>query len=111
MAPSPIPKFDNPKMDRMPALQLFGAGPEKRIYAVPPYTEVKSLDFDDPPFEVESGEQDYALSATGYTYLAEVIADARATRRDLCSQRDYCTHPRQPDHLGHGGQEGASVLP
>ncbi len=38
MAPSPIPKFDNPKMDRMPALQLFGAGREKRIYAVPPYT-------------------------------------------------------------------------
>lgn len=26
MDPSPIPKFDNPKMDMMPALQLFGAG-------------------------------------------------------------------------------------
>jgi alpha-D-ribose 1-methylphosphonate 5-phosphate C-P lyase len=38
MDPSPIPKFDNPKMDMMPALQLFGAGREKRIYAVPPYT-------------------------------------------------------------------------
>lgn len=35
MAPSPIPKFDNPKMNMMPALQLFGAGREKRIYAVP----------------------------------------------------------------------------
>ena len=31
MDPSPIPKFDNPKMDMMPALQLFGAGREKRI--------------------------------------------------------------------------------
>ena len=38
MDPSPIPKFDNPKMDMMPALQLFGAGREKRIYAVPPFT-------------------------------------------------------------------------
>ncbi len=49
MDPSPIPKFDNPKMDRSPALQLFGAGREKRIYAVPPFTEVKSLDFEDHP--------------------------------------------------------------
>ena len=36
MSPSPIPKFDNPKLDRSPALQLYGAGREKRIYAVPP---------------------------------------------------------------------------
>ena len=36
----------------MPALQLFGAGREKRIYAIPPYTEVKSLDFEDYPFEL-----------------------------------------------------------
>lgn len=28
MDPSPIPKFDNPKMNMMPALQLFGAGRE-----------------------------------------------------------------------------------
>jgi alpha-D-ribose 1-methylphosphonate 5-phosphate C-P lyase len=34
MSPSPIPAFDNPKLDHMPALQLFGAGREKRIYAV-----------------------------------------------------------------------------
>ena len=31
MSPSPIPKFDNPKMDSMPALQVFSAGREKRI--------------------------------------------------------------------------------
>ena len=50
MDPSPIPKFDNPKMDDCPALQLFGAGREQRIYAIPPYSKVKSLDFDDYPF-------------------------------------------------------------
>ena len=38
MDPSPTPKFDNPKMDDCPALQLFGAGREKRIYAIPPHT-------------------------------------------------------------------------
>ena len=50
MDPSPTPKFDNPKMDNCPALQLFGAGREKRIYAIPPHTEVVSLDFEDHPF-------------------------------------------------------------
>lgn len=34
MDPSPIPKFDIPKMDNNPSLQLFGAGREKRIYAI-----------------------------------------------------------------------------
>lgn len=53
MAPSPIPRYDNPKLHRSRALVLLGAGREKKIYAVPPYTEVKSLDFEDHPFEVE----------------------------------------------------------
>ena len=53
MDPSPTPKFDNPKMHMSEALQLFGAGREKRIYAVPPYTEVVSLDFEDHPFEIQ----------------------------------------------------------
>src|SRR5215813_7699872 len=44
MDPSPIPKFDNPKLNDCAALQLFGAGREKRIYAIPPYTQVVSLD-------------------------------------------------------------------
>jgi len=38
--PSPTPKFANPKMNNSPALQLFGAGREKRIYAIPPCTAV-----------------------------------------------------------------------
>ena len=63
MSPSPIPKFDNPKLDRSPALQLYGAGREKRIYAVPPYTPVKSLDFDDHPFEIETLGASAARSA------------------------------------------------
>jgi alpha-D-ribose 1-methylphosphonate 5-phosphate C-P lyase len=53
MRPSPIPRFDNPKLNRSPALMLFGAGREKRIYAVPPWTRVESLAFEDHPFTVE----------------------------------------------------------
>lgn len=39
MDPSPISKFDNPKLE-IAGIQLFGAGREQRIYAVPPYTQV-----------------------------------------------------------------------
>ncbi len=34
-------------------LTLLGAGREKRVYAVPPYTSVRPLEFEDLPFTVE----------------------------------------------------------
>ncbi|WP_370280975.1 alpha-D-ribose 1-methylphosphonate 5-phosphate C-P-lyase PhnJ, partial [Pontibacterium sp.] len=90
MDPSPIPKFDNPKMDRMPALQLFGAGFEKRIYAVPPYTEVKSLDFDDYPFEVQQWDENCAICGSDHSFLDEVIIDDAGSKMFVCSDTDYC---------------------
>src|SRR5260370_42561258 len=85
MSPSPIPKFDNPKLDRSPALQLYGAGREKRIYAVPPYTPVKSLDFDDHPFEVESWTECCALCGSRESFLDEMIVDDAGKRMFICS--------------------------
>jgi alpha-D-ribose 1-methylphosphonate 5-phosphate C-P lyase len=90
MRPSPIPKFDNPKMDMNPALQLFGAGREKRIYAVPPHTSVKSLDFADHPFAVERWEHSCAICGAGDSFLDEVITDDRGGRMFVCSDTDYC---------------------
>jgi alpha-D-ribose 1-methylphosphonate 5-phosphate C-P lyase len=90
MKPSPIPKFDNPKMDMNPALQLFGAGREKRIYAVPPHTSVKSLDFADHPFAVEQWEQNCAICGADDSFLDEVITDDRGGRMFVCSDTDYC---------------------
>ncbi len=49
------PGLRQPEDALMPALQLFGAGREKRIYAIPPYTGVRSLDFDDHPFRTDAG--------------------------------------------------------
>lgn len=95
MRPSPIPKFDNPKMDRNPALQLFGAGREKRIYAVPPYTDVKSLDFEDHPFEIEQWDHACALCASTTSFLDEIILDNAGTRQHLCSDTDYCRQRQQ----------------
>ncbi|MGN6389414.1 MAG: alpha-D-ribose 1-methylphosphonate 5-phosphate C-P-lyase PhnJ [Burkholderiaceae bacterium] len=90
MRPSPIPKFDNPKLHRSPALQLFGAGREKRIYAVPPHTDVKSLDFDDHPFEIERWEHCCASCGANDSFLDEMIVDDAGTRRYVCSDSDYC---------------------
>src|SRR5690606_36822707 len=90
MRPSPIHKFDNPKMHMNPALQLFGAGREKRIYAVPPYTEVKSLDFEDHPFEVQKWNEACALCGSTDTFLDEVVTDDRGGRMYVCSDTDHC---------------------
>ncbi|GAA3968183.1 alpha-D-ribose 1-methylphosphonate 5-phosphate C-P-lyase PhnJ [Allohahella marinimesophila] len=90
MDPSPIPKFDNPKLDNSPALQLFGAGREKRIYAVPPYTKVRSLDFEDHPFEVQTWTQHCEFCGSGNTFLDEVVVDDEGKRIYVCSDTDFC---------------------
>ena len=90
MSPSPLPKFDNPKMNQCPALQLFGAGREKRIYAVPPYTEVRSLDFEDHPFAVQSWDKPCAICGATDSYLDEIITDDAGTRMFVCSDTDHC---------------------
>jgi alpha-D-ribose 1-methylphosphonate 5-phosphate C-P lyase len=53
MAPSPIPRFDVPKLHQAPHLTLLSAGREKKLYAVPPYTDVQPMAFDDVPFQTE----------------------------------------------------------
>jgi len=90
MDPSPTPKFDNPKMSQCAALQLFGAGREKRIYAIPPYTEVVSLDFEDHPFERYRLDGSCALCGSAESFLDEVITDDRGGRMFVCSDTDYC---------------------
>jgi len=90
MCPSPIPKFDNPKMNDCPALQLFGAGREKRIYAIPPHTRVRSLDFEDHPFEIQSWDEACAICGSRKSFLDEIITDDRGGRMFVCSDSDFC---------------------
>ena len=103
MDPSPTPKFDNPKMHMSPALQLFGAGREKRIYALPPFTDVVSLDFEDHPFEVQKFDQPCALCAATGVYLDEVILDDQGSKMFVCSDTDYCETRRENGHIGCQG--------
>jgi len=109
MSPSPIPKFDNPKLNRSRALMLFGAGREKRIYAVPPFTEVKSLDFDDYPFGIEKWPQHCALCGARDSFLDEVIIDDAGTREYVCSDSDYCHQRRDLNESAADDSEGGVV--
>lgn len=106
-SPSPIPKFDNPKMHMNPALQLFGAGREKRIYAIPPYTPVRSLDFEDHPFEVQRWPHTCALCGATDSFLDEMIVDDAGQRLFVCSDSDYCGERLAAGHTGT--QQAVSV--
>src|SRR5262249_21570462 len=74
MDPSPIPRWDIHKLNGADCLFLFGAGREKRIYAIPPYTKVAPLEFEDYRFEVESFPGALcALCGASDTFLDEVV--------------------------------------
>jgi alpha-D-ribose 1-methylphosphonate 5-phosphate C-P lyase len=53
MSPSPIPRWDTPDLHQAAHLTLLSAGREKRLYAVPPYTDVRPVEFEDVFFAVE----------------------------------------------------------
>jgi alpha-D-ribose 1-methylphosphonate 5-phosphate C-P lyase len=74
---------------------LLGAGREKRIYAVPPYTDVVSLAFDDHPFRVE-GFPGIACRLCGATcvYLDELF-DGDGGRSWQCNDTAYCQGRRE----------------
>ena len=98
MNPSPIPKFDNPKLHKAECLYLFGAGREKKIYAIPPHTEVVSLAFDDVPFERESFEGKHcSLCGSEDTYLDEVFSQQTGDRFYQCSDTSYCSEQRSKE--------------
>jgi alpha-D-ribose 1-methylphosphonate 5-phosphate C-P lyase len=81
ISPSPIPRWDTPKLHQAAHLTLLSAGREKRLYAVPPYTDVYPLEFDDVFFQVE-GQQDWVCRQTGATFkfMNEIpLPDGNAT--------------------------------
>lgn len=92
MDPSPIPRWDNPKLHMAEGLYLFGAGREKRIYAIPPYTEVTPLAFEDYEFRVESfaGKQ-CRRCGSKKSFLDELIDDHSGQRVYQCSDTHFCS--------------------
>lgn len=91
MAPSPIPKFDNPKMMKSEALILLGAGREKKIYALPPYTNAVSLDFEDYPFAPEDFQGKCCrLCGATHVYLDEIISERDGSVSYQCNDTSQC---------------------
>jgi alpha-D-ribose 1-methylphosphonate 5-phosphate C-P lyase len=90
MDPSPIPRWDVPKLHDAPFLSLFGAGREKRIYAIPPHTNVEPLEFEDHPFRVERFPEGCRRCGATNTYLNELRDEATGETRYACSDTDFC---------------------
>jgi alpha-D-ribose 1-methylphosphonate 5-phosphate C-P lyase len=109
MDPSPIPKFDNPKMNDCAALQLFGAGREKRVYAIPPHTSVVPLDFDDHPFERYRFDAPCALCGSTDGFLDEIITDDSGGRIFVCSDTDYCETRRSLPKVAEGASQAREL--
>lgn len=95
MNPSPIPRYDNPKLHQAKCLYLFGAGREKKIYAVPPYSKVESLAFEDYPFRKEdmSGRR-CRLCGAENVYFDEIFDPQTGKRFYQCSDTGYCLKRR-----------------
>lgn len=94
--PSPIPRWDVPKLHQSPALILLGAGREKKIYAVPPYTDAEPLAFEDVPFRVEDFDDENgrrrpcAKCGATNTFLDEYVDSGNGEKIYRCSDSDYC---------------------
>jgi alpha-D-ribose 1-methylphosphonate 5-phosphate C-P lyase len=139
MDPSPIPRWDVPKLDDADHLTILAAGREARIYAVPPNTEVEPLAFEDREFTVERFP-DQACHACGSTdtYLVEISeerdrsgtersagSDGTAERDDegafesryACNDSSFCEKRREnPDlpkdhHLDREGVDWGPTTP
>ncbi|MES9947222.1 MAG: alpha-D-ribose 1-methylphosphonate 5-phosphate C-P-lyase PhnJ [Candidatus Thiodiazotropha sp.] len=94
--PSPIPRWDVPKLHSSKALVLLGAGREKKIYAVPPYTKAEPLAFEDIPFRVEDFHDEQGMRRAcarcgcSTSYLDEYVDSNTGQQVYRCSDADWC---------------------
>lgn len=94
MSPSPIPRYDVLRLDRRPHPILLGAGRRARVTALPPYTSVQPLAFDDIALAPE--EAGGACWRCGSTTSYRVSTDgAAATLVWCCSDTDACRVRRE----------------
>ena len=119
MDPSPIPRWDVPKLDDADHLTILAAGREARIYAVPPHTSVEPLAFEDRAFTVERFP-DQACHACGSTdtYLVEVSEETADEggfeTRYACNDSSFCAKRRETPALSkdhHLDQSGVDWGP
>jgi len=87
--PSPIPRWDVPNLDMAHCLYLFGAGREKRIHCIPPYTRVEPLAFDDVAFKVEEFKEIVCAASGADCAFMDEIYDAEGTRKHVVNDSNF----------------------
>ena len=86
MDPSPIPKFDNSKMDEMEAATVC-AGREKRIYAIPPYTRFKLILM---TTHLRFSAGTIAVRSVVLPIPSLIVMDDDGNHMFVCSDTDFC---------------------
>lgn len=88
MSPSPIPRYDVLRLDRRPHPILLGAGRRARLTALPPYTSVQPLAFDDVALAPEEagGPCQHCGSETSF----RVPTESSGVLVWCCSDTDAC---------------------
>jgi alpha-D-ribose 1-methylphosphonate 5-phosphate C-P lyase len=84
MSPSPIPRYDVLRLNRRAHPILLGAGRRARLTALPPYTSVQPLAFDDSPLAPEKAGGPCWRCGSTHSYRV------RAEGRWCCSDVDAC---------------------
>ncbi|WP_037344973.1 alpha-D-ribose 1-methylphosphonate 5-phosphate C-P-lyase PhnJ [Sciscionella sediminilitoris] len=109
LATSPVPRWDVPRLHQCAHLNLYGAGREKRVYAIPPHTEVVPLTFTDIPFEVEH----VAGARCTYCGSSEVFLVDGRDGSFVCSDSDWCTRvlSGDADLAAHRARSPLHLLP
>ena len=92
MSSSPIPRWDSPKFHQSQHLSILSAGREKRLYAVPPYTDVYPLEFDDVFFDVEDQTGKVCLRTGEIQKFMNEIPQANGTAVFELSDSRLCRH-------------------
>ncbi|MFD8279070.1 alpha-D-ribose 1-methylphosphonate 5-phosphate C-P-lyase PhnJ [Streptomyces solisilvae] len=110
MATSPIPRWDVPRLHQAEHLNLFGAGREKRLYAVPPHTDVHPLTFDDVPFEVEHEPGARCTFCGGDDVF---LVNAGTEGAYACSDTEWCARVQagDADTAAHRERAPLALLP
>jgi alpha-D-ribose 1-methylphosphonate 5-phosphate C-P lyase len=103
MDTTPIPRYDVPGFNMTERLSLFGAGREKRVYAVPPYTHVAPLEFEDYRFKTEHNPELHCEKCgSNDTYLTSQYLEAERPGAAgrwtyYCSDTSFCLKRAQKD--------------
>lgn len=94
MSPSPIPRYDVLRLDQRPHPILLGAGRRARVTALPPYTSVQPLAFEDSPLQPEraGGACLRCGSATSYRVPTDSATGGLVW---CCSDIDACRTRRE----------------